>query len=510
MIFSIRVPMNKNIFLKLVHLKTSFFTGAVFPFRLTPFATLMFCFVMLIPFLSRPQALCRAVASGENSASTAAPKSFVSRHGTKFYLHDSVFYFAGANIYDLFTYGNGGNSETDSMIESVFMDKARIDSQFTRMEKYKVRVLRTWMFNHQSWHGFEPEKGNYSEPQFRQFDYIIESAKKHNVLLVPVLENYWEAYGGIDAVLKWEGLAFGQAGRWKYFKKEECPGCFTDYKNYVAYVVSRVNHYSKIAYKDEPAIFAWDLMNEPRYEKATPNEDTTGITLRLWMDTMAAYVKSIDKNHMVYAGFEGQQSKFGYGGDCGNPFVYVQASPNLDFTSAHPYPTEGWAALSIEKTVALIRTWKTLSFDSLGKPFFMGEFNAHNNNSFGTRSAWWKAIYDELESDGANGSAFWWFSDRPYDNANFGVTDGSPELSVFTTHSGKMSAKNASVGIVGPSSLGYTKKENGSVLKAKFINSRLYGTHLSHQGGTMLYSIGGRRIGQAKENSVVIEKKSTN
>jgi mannan endo-1,4-beta-mannosidase len=452
---------------------------------------------------------CAAAGASKAASSTVDPASFASRQGTRFILHDSTFYFAGANIYDLFTYGNGGNTETDSAIENIFMDKARIDSQFTRMEKYGVRVVRTWLFNHQAWHGFEPQKGSYYEPQFRQFDYIIESARKHNVMLIPAMENYWEAYGGVDSVLRWEGLAPGQSGRWKFFNRQQCPGCFTDYKNYVSYVVNRVNHYSGTAYKNDPAIFAWDLMNEPRYEKATPNEDTTGITMRLWVDTMAAYVKSLDKNHMVYAGFEGQQTKFGYGGDCGNPFAYCQSSPYLDFTSAHPYPTEGWAGLDIQKTVTLLNTWISLSHATLAKPFFLGEFNVFNTNNFGTRSQWWTAIYNVLDSTGSGGSAFWWFSDRPYDNANYGVNDGAPELTVFTAHSKRMAAKSVPVAAATTSPVSHSiSPRRGGPGTIQFINDAKTAVRLSGVPNVRFYSINGRNVRALTANSIVVLMKT--
>jgi hypothetical protein len=437
-------------------------------------------------------------------SSVVNPKDFAARRGVQFVFHDSAFYFAGTNIYDLFTYGNGSNAETDSGLENMFMNKARIDSQFVRMEKINARVVRTWMFNHQPWHGFEVKQGVYEKAQFSQFDYIIESAKKHHVMLVPALENYWEAYGGIDSVLTWNSLSSGQTGRWKFFNKEKCPGCFTTYKNYISYVLNRVNHYSGIAYKDDPTIFAWDLMNEPRYENATPNENATGITLRLWIDTMAAFVKSIDKNHMVCAGFEGQETALGYGGDCGNPFGYVQASPSIDFTSAHPYPTEGWAGLNIEKTLTLIRRWISISHDTLGKPFFLGEFNAHNNNANGTRSEWWTAIYGELEKSGANGSAFWWFSDRPYDNANFGVTDGAAELSVFTAHSKRMAAKNTPVGTITCISATFIKP--AFRMKVTFVGNRSSAESLSRQPHRMFFDVRGNRLNRIESNCVVIEK----
>src|SRR4051794_17890305 len=191
---------------------------------------------------------------------SAAPAGFVGRCGIHFCLGGHTYYFAGANVYDTFTYGGSyGDTETQ------WMDKARIDNHMAEMAADGVTVLRTWMFDHESWHGFEPSKGTYSDQQFAEFDYILFSAAQHNIRVIPTLENYWEAYGGIDTRLSWEGLGTGQANRWRFFNQAACPGCFTQYQNYVTYALNRVNHYTGVKYKDDPAIFAWELMNEPRY-----------------------------------------------------------------------------------------------------------------------------------------------------------------------------------------------------------------------------------------------------
>ncbi|GAA1073546.1 cellulose binding domain-containing protein [Kitasatospora arboriphila] len=373
----------------------------------------------------------RATASAADG-STGVAEAFATRCGIHFCLNGKEYYFAGTNTYDMFAYG-AASGDT----ESQFMDKARIDAHFANLQADKVDVVRLWMFNHESWHGFETSKGVYDEQQFALFDYILVSAKAHNLRLVPVFENYWEAYGGIDARLRWEGLSGGQPGRAAFFDRSRCPGCFTSYKNYVDYALNRTNHYSGVKYKDDPTIFAWDLMNEPRYEGQSAAENVLGTTLRAWVDEMGAFVKGIDTTHMVGVGLEGHGTSYGFGGDEGNPFVQVQQSPYIDYTSAHPYPTESWANLTIDQTKALIRSWISDSHNLVGKPFFMGEFNVHNVD----RSAWWSAIYADFEAAGGDGSAFWWYEDHNVDG-KFGVMAGAAELAVFRAHSDRMAAKS--------------------------------------------------------------------
>jgi hypothetical protein len=370
-------------------------------------------------------------------AAAQAPAGFAYRCGIHFCQDGKPFYFAGANTYDVFTFGDGSSTATQMDIETRFMDKARIDAHFARLQADKVTVLRLWMFSHEAWHGFETAKGVYSEAQFMLFDYIIESARAHNVRLIPVFENYWEAYGGIDTRLAWEGVTGGHPGRWRFFNPTICPGCRTSYKNYVSYALNRTNHYSGIKYKDDPIIFAWELMNEPRYQDATPNENTTGTTLRAWVDEMGAFIKNIDPKHMLGTGLEAHESRYGFGGDEGNPFIYIHQSPYIDFTSAHPYPTEPWANLTIPQTQALVAAWISDSHNIVGKPFYLGEFNTHT----GIRSDWWTAIFNTMDTSGGDGTGFWWYQDHAVD-AKFGVSQGAPELAVFRTHSNTMAAKS--------------------------------------------------------------------
>jgi hypothetical protein len=140
---------------------------------------------------------------------------------------------------------------------------------------------------------------------------------------------------------------------------------------------------------------------------------------------------------MLGTGMEGQGSVYGYGGNSGNPFVYIQQSPYVDFTSAHPYPTESWANLTLAQTETLIAAWISDSHNVVGKPFFMGEFNTQGVD----RSTWWQGIYGTLEADGGDGSAFWWYENADSDPI-YGVPIGAPELSVFRTHSANMKAKS--------------------------------------------------------------------
>lgn len=349
-----------------------------------------------------------------SNAGTILP-GIVYTQGTKFVVDGYPFYYAGCNSYDLFT-----------------KSQAEIDKRMSDMAADGVKVVRTWGFSHETWHGFETEKGVYSEEQFRLFDYIMKSAKEHGLKVIITLENYWEAYGGIDARLKWEGLTSGtHTTRAKFFTD---PGCKEGYKNYVQHFVTRKNYYTGTLYKEDPTIFSWELMNEPRYQDA--GENSTGTTLRNWVDEMGAFIKSLDPNHMVSAGLEGHESKYGFGGDEGNPFVYIHQSPYIDFCTAHPYPDETWANLTSAQAAALVDAWINDAHNAVGKPFVLEEFNTHSK-----KEEYWKAMYGVMEKRDAAGDNFWNFNDN--NTSDFDLLQGDPLFeSVFKPHAAVMAAKN--------------------------------------------------------------------
>ncbi|MFC7483161.1 cellulase family glycosylhydrolase [Luedemannella flava] len=376
-----------------------------------------------------------------NTAQAADPRdSFVTRCGIRFCVDGKPAYFAGTNTYDLFTYGY------DWLPGEQYVDKTRIDNHMANLRADGVQVLRLWMFSHEDWMGSEAAEGVYTEEEFILYDYIMKSARDHSIRLIPVFENYWEAYGGIDKRLSWEGLGTGQANRWRFFNKAQCPGCFDQYKNYVRYALARTNFFTGVKWINDPTVMAWELMNEPRYQDATPNENTTGTTLRAWVDEMGALVKSLDPNHLLGTGMEGQQTSYGYGGDAGNPFVYIHSSPYIDFTSAHMYPTEELGGPRLRQGPHPGQALDRRLAQVVGKPFFLGEWNVHDN-----KSEWWAQIYAEMEASGGDADAFWWFPGSS-SCGGFDSGFGCPEHTVFKQHSANFAAKSGTGSTAGPTS----------------------------------------------------------
>ncbi|WP_165872147.1 PKD domain-containing protein [Tenacibaculum sp. M341] len=361
------------------------------------------------------------------SQSNKNMSNFVYAEGDKFMLNGKPFYFSGANVYDFFTYGSSSGD-----IETQFMDKDRIDAHMRKLYENGIRVIRIWGFSHEDWHGFEPQKGVYSEAQFSLFDYVVKSAESNGLKLIIALENYWNDYGGIKDRLKWEGIDVEGAGTHDQGQFFTNASAIQGYKDYVEYFITRKNHYDGVEYRNDPTILAWELMNEPRYQGF--GDDLTSDTLRAWVDDMGAFIKNIDSNHLLGTGLEAHGLKYGFGGDEGNDFIKIHESPYVDFTSAHPYIRESWADFTLDETMALICQWADESHDQIKKPLYIGEFNVEKIE----RLEWWDEIYGFIEEKKIGGSAFWWFPDNNTPRDKFGVFEGDIELAIYKEHAFKM------------------------------------------------------------------------
>lgn len=126
------------------------------------------------------------------------------------------------------------------------------------------------------------------------------------------------------------------------------------YKRYVKAMVTR--------YKDSPAIFAWELGNEPRcgadgVRNLPRSEKCTPEVLSAWVSEMSAYIKKLDRNHLVTWGGEGgfnrKSDDWAYNGADGGDFDHELSIDTIDFGVFHSYPD--WWTKTVEWTDKWIR-----------------------------------------------------------------------------------------------------------------------------------------------------------
>lgn len=249
---------------------------------------------------------------------------FVTTNGTAFVLNGQAFRVAGANNYYL-------GYAPDSMAAAVF-DLA---------DQMNFNVLRTWAFldcgaaepgctpaNAKDGIFFHYWDSATGSPAFNdgpngleRLDRTIALAEQHGIRLILPLVNYWDDFGGVNQYLSW----FGLRGRDRFYRNSDVKDA---YRAYLEHLALRVNTRTGRCYRDEPAILAWELANEPRCvaDDGSPLPDGTG-TLIDWVHEMSTWLKSIDPNHLVAVGDEG----------------YFRCErllqvPDIDFGTCHLYP----------------------------------------------------------------------------------------------------------------------------------------------------------------------------
>ena len=159
----------------------------------------------------------------------------------------------------------------------------------------------------------------------------MTAAEKRGVrLLIPFVNN-WDEFGGMKAYYQW---CLGQSSDDPVLKESWYTNakCQSQYQKYVKTIVAR--------YKNSPAIFAWELANEPRCNSC----NVTVITE--WARITAREIKKLDPVHMVAVGDEGfglntsgsDSMSYPYQFDEGTDFASLIAIPDIDFGTFHLYP----------------------------------------------------------------------------------------------------------------------------------------------------------------------------
>ncbi len=202
--------------------------------------------------------------------------------------------------------------------------------------------------------------GEFNEEGFRALDKVLQVAGQKGIRVIIPLVDQWKWMGGIGQYAAFRG------------KPAEAfwtdPQVIADFKRTIDYVAGRKNHYTGVAYRDDPAIMAWETGNEV----GAPAE---------WTRQIAAYIKQVDPNHLVVDGV----SRSGISEES-------LADPNIDIVTTHHYP--GWW----KGFVGPIREARAVSKGK--KPYFVGEFGFVGADMFGR-------TIDAVIDDGVAGALAW-------------------------------------------------------------------------------------------------------
>ncbi|CAA2986783.1 mannan endo-1,4-beta-mannosidase 2-like [Olea europaea var. sylvestris] len=302
--------------------------------------------------------------------------SFVKRNGTQFIVDGRPFYFNGWNSYWMMDH---------AVDES---RRPRIREMLQTGAKMGLTVCRTWAFNDGAYNALQISPGRFDEKVFRALDYVIAEANQQGIRLILSLVNNLQAYGGKTQYVKWaweEGVALSSSNDSFFYD----PSIRHYFKNYVKTVLTRKNTITGIEYRDDPTIFAWELINEPRCLT-----DPSGDTLQDWIEEMSYFVKSIDRNHLLTVGLEGfygpknsKRLSFNpefWAADLGSDFTRNSMISTIDFASVHIYPDHWSHVQNFEYNLRFVSKWMISHIEDgdkdLKKPIMFTEFGLSNED----------------------------------------------------------------------------------------------------------------------------------
>ncbi|KAJ7540760.1 hypothetical protein O6H91_10G029500 [Diphasiastrum complanatum] len=338
------------------------------------------------------------------------PGGFVQIRGTQFFVDGHPLYVNGFNAYWMMYFAADAQS------------RAQVSALMDQASKLGLNVGRTWAFNDGSYRALQISPGVFSEQVFQGLDFVIAEAKNQGVRLLLSFANNYANFGGKPQYVQW--------GRNAGLHLENEDAFFSDstvkgyYKTFVQTLLTRVNTITGVAYRDEPAIFGWELLNEARC-----TSDPSGSILQAWIEEMSAFVKSIDGNHILEVGLEGFYSPLSaervsvnpssFGEQTGTDFIKNNLPQQVDFATVHTYP-DIWLSqenqdVQQEFTTNWIKSHIEDATYKLGKPVLFAEFgkSAYTAGYFQEQrdqllSNIYATIYASASNGGAGAGALVW------------------------------------------------------------------------------------------------------
>ena len=268
--------------------------------------------------------------------------------------------------------------------------------------------------------------GVYNDTLLVGLDRFLVELGKRDMQAVLYVNNSWEWSGGYGQYMEWatgeKALIPLVDGYWPFMQQmrkfQTSKESQELYFNHLRNIVGRVNSITGKPYKEDRAIFSWQLGNEPRCFSDDPEIRAGFIG---WMTEAARIVKEIDPNHMVSTGNEGLM------GCEQDPELLRQVNtiPGIDYMTIHIWPYNwNWVKPeslledmegAIGKTKEYLDLHRALA-DELGIPVVCEEFGfprdgfkADMSATTRARDVYYTYLFSQVGEllDGAN---FWGWS----------------------------------------------------------------------------------------------------
>lgn len=299
-------------------------------------------------------------------------------------------------------------------------DQERLIRELDRLSNLGVKNLRIMAGSEGSldtpWSvqpTLQKEPGVYNEELWTGLDFLLAEMKQRGMTAVVCLNNFWPWSGGFAQYVSWanknETIPYpppAENGDWRKYQQYSARFYSNKtakkwFENHIEKVVNRVNSISKIPYKKDPTIMAWQLANEP--EGSNNVED-----YRKWIHETAQYIKKLDSNHLVSIGSEGNTPSPANGTN----FEKDHQSPYIDYCTFHLWVQNwGWYDplkaketynFAVEKANNYIDEHVKIA-QKLNKPIVLEEFgisrdeNSYDANStVKVRDEYYKMIFNKI------------------------------------------------------------------------------------------------------------------
>jgi mannan endo-1,4-beta-mannosidase len=359
----------------------------------------------------------------------AQPGDFVRVKNTHLVLKGKPYYFIGTNYW----YG--------SLLAYNGVHKERLLQELDFLAANGINNLRVLvgaegegqiLGNPRVGPALQPGQGKFDSTVLKGLDFLLAEIGPRNMKAVLFISNNWEWSGGFLQYLNWNGLLADSVLKRKLSWDETrdyvsmfygCTRCVGDYMKQLQLVVNRTNTITQKKYRDDRAIMAWEIANEPR-----PMRPAAIIAYKRFLSTAAAEIKAADKNHLVTIGTEGD-----IGTENGLVYEDIHRDTNIDYLTIHIWP-KNWSwyrgELSTDNfDTVLSRTTGYIqkhvaAAGKLGKPLVIEEFGLpRDGNAFSPtsatrfRDAYYRSIFSAWQKNSRQngviaGCNFWAFSGK--------------------------------------------------------------------------------------------------
>lgn len=356
------------------------------------------------------------------SACQAAP-TLISTRGGQFLKNGKPYTYVGTNFWYgpiLASDGQGG-------------DYARLTRELDTLQALGINNLRVLVGGDGPSGVFsrvEPTlqtaPGVYNDTLLTGLDRFLAELGKRDMQAVLFLNNSWEWSGGYGQYLEW---ATGEKtliplidGYWPFMQQMRKFQTSTPaqelFFNHIRAIVGRTNSITGKPYKEDPAIFSWQIGNEPRCfsDNKAIQDGFIG-----WLTEAARLIKELDPNHMLSTGNEGWMG-------CEQDMELVRrvnSIPGVDYMTIHIWPYNwGWASAedlegtldaAIDNTAKYLAEHATLA-QELGLPLVCEEFGFPRDGfspsmsaSTCARDSYYKYLFGQV-GETLQGANFWGWS----------------------------------------------------------------------------------------------------